>query len=32
MFEQAGFSYVRAQGKRHCVMRTTIPQAVAAPA
>ncbi|MGH3471732.1 MAG: GNAT family N-acetyltransferase [Nocardioidaceae bacterium] len=25
MFEQAGFSYVRAKGKNHCVMRKVIP-------
>lgn len=25
LFEQAGFSYVRGQGKNHCVMRTVIP-------
>jgi GNAT superfamily N-acetyltransferase len=25
LFEQAGFSYIRHQGKNHCVMRTVIP-------
>ena len=27
LFEQAGFSYDRSQGKNHCVMSKTVPQA-----
>jgi GNAT superfamily N-acetyltransferase len=27
MFEDAGFEYVRAKGKNHCIMRTTVPAA-----
>jgi GNAT superfamily N-acetyltransferase len=29
LFEQAGFSYIRPQGKNHCVMRIAIPDAAA---
>jgi GNAT superfamily N-acetyltransferase len=30
LYEQAGFAYERPKGKNHCVMRKTVPAAVAA--